>query len=445
MYAASELILKKRDGGSLSDEEISAFVAGVCEGSVSDAQLAAFAMAVWFRGLCPEEQMAFTLAMRDSGQVLEWPGMDGPFLDKHSTGGVGDMVSLILAPVVAACGGYVPMISGRGLGHTGGTLDKLESIPGFSTEPGTGRFQRLVRQNGLAIVGQSADLVPADRRLYAVRDETGTVASVPLIVSSILSKKLAEGLDALVMDIKFGSGTFMPDPAGAGELARQICSVAQAAGVPCHALITDMDQPLAWSAGNALEVREVVRFLRGDARHPRLLEVVLGLCAELLWLGGLTESRDSGLKKTREVLDDGRAADRFARMVEAQGGPSDLLEDADRFLPAAPVVRPVYPDGAGFITRIDIHAIGRAVVRLGGGREHAGDAVDPAVGLTALGTVGQAVGAGMPLAVVHARNEAAWERAAGAVRLATTLGEVEPASEAVIHSMVTGDPGDESS
>jgi thymidine phosphorylase len=439
MYAANELILKKRDGAALSREEIAAFVAGICDHSVTDAQLAAFAMATWFRGMEPDEQMALTLAMRDSGTVMEWSGVDGPVLDKHSTGGVGDMVSLLLAPVVAACGGYVPMISGRGLGHTGGTLDKLESIPGFVTEPGIPRFQSLVKEIGLAIVGQSSELVPADRRLYAVRDETATVSSVPLIVSSILSKKLAEGLDALVMDIKFGSGAFMLDPAEARRLARHICRVSHAAGVPCNALITDMDQPLAWAAGNALEVREAIGFLRGDARHPRLQSVLLSLSAELLWLGGLAENRDRGQAMVREALDSGCAAEKFAAMVHGQGGPARLLEDADSLLPSARVVRPVPAPGSGYVTRVDTRAIGLAVVQLGGGRQRAGDSIDHAVGLSALIPVGQAIGPDAPLAIVHAQNQEAWEQAADAVRSAVTVGADRPATDPVVHARVTGD------
>ena len=439
MYAANELILKKRDGAALSGEEIAAFVAGICDHSVTDAQLAAFAMATWFRGMDPGEQMALTLAMRDSGTVLEWSDVDGPVLDKHSTGGVGDMVSLLLAPVVAACGGYVPMISGRGLGHTGGTLDKLESIPGFETAPGIPRFQTLVKRIGLAIVGQSSELVPADRRLYAVRDETATVSSVPLIVSSILSKKLAEGLDALVMDIKFGSGAFMRDPAEARRLARHICRVSHAAGVPCNALITDMDQPLAWSAGNALEVREAIGFLLGEARHPRLESVLLGLSAELLWLGGLADNRDQGRVMAGEALDSGRAAERFAAMVRGQGGPARLLEDADSLLPSARIAGPVFAQGSGYVTGIDTRAIGLAVVQLGGGRQRAGDSIDHAVGLSALCPVGQATGPDTPLAVVHAASQGAWERAAAAVRSAMTVGPERQAADPVVHATVTGD------
>jgi thymidine phosphorylase len=312
---------KARRRGAGRRGEIAALVTGVCDGSVSDAQIAAFAMATWFRGMTLDEQMALTLAMRDSGRVLHWDGLDGPVLDKHSTGGVGDLVSLVLGPVIAACGGYVPMISGRGLGHTGGTLDKLESIPGFETAPGFERMQRLVREQGLAIVGQSAELVPADRRVYAVRDVTATVSSTPLIVSSILSKKLAEGLDALVMDVKCGGGAVSADLDTARGLAAEICRVSRSAGLPCSALVTDMDQPLAWSAGNALEVLEAVRFLRGDSRNERVLEVVLALCAELLRLGGLAGDEGGARALAQAALDSGRAAEKFARMVSRPGRP----------------------------------------------------------------------------------------------------------------------------
>jgi thymidine phosphorylase len=438
MHLAQELILKKREGIALSREEIVAFVAGVCDRSVTDAQIAAFAMATWFRGMSPQEQMALTLAIRDSGSVLQWPDLDGPVVDKHSTGGVGDLVSLVLAPVLAACGAYVPMISGRGLGHTGGTLDKLESIPGFQTAPNIGRLQKWVTEHGLAIVGQSAELVPADRRLYAVRDETATVASVPLIVSSILSKKLAEGLDALVMDIKFGSGAFMAGQNEAAQLAHEICEVARAAGLSCNALITDMDQPLAWSAGNALEVREAIEFLRGAARNSRLLAVVLELSAELLQLGGLAASREEGRAMALKKLESGHAAERFAVMVRNQGGPARLLENPDASLPAAAVVRPVFAARDGFVTRIDMRAVGMVVVRLGGGRLRAEDAIDPTVGLSALSPLGQVVDEQKPLAVVHAANRSAWEEAAAAVQAAMTIGPRRPADKSVVAGRMGG-------
>jgi thymidine phosphorylase len=438
MHLAQELILKKREGIALSREEIVAFVAGVCDRSVTDAQIAAFAMATWFRGMSPQEQMALTLAIRDSGSVLQWPELDGPVVDKHSTGGVGDLVSLVLAPLLAACGAYVPMISGRGLGHTGGTLDKLESIPGFQTAPSIARLQKWVTEHGLAIVGQSAELVPADRRLYAVRDETATVASVPLIVSSILSKKLAEGLDALVMDIKFGSGAFMAGQNEAGQLAQEICEVARAAGLSCNALITDMDQPLAWSAGNALEVREAIEFLRGAARNSRLLTVVLELSAELLQLGGLAASREEGRAMALNKLESGHAAERFAVMVRNQGGPAGLLENPDASLPAAAVVRPVFAARHGFVTRIDMRAVGMIVVRLGGGRLRAEDAIDPAVGLSALSPIGQVVDEQKPLAVVHAASQSAWEEAAAAVQAAMTIGAQRPADKSAVAGRMGG-------
>jgi thymidine phosphorylase len=438
MHPAQELILKKRDGDALSRDEIASFVAGICDRSVTDAQIAAFAMATWFRGMTAGEQMALTLAMRDSGRVLDWSGLGGPTVDKHSTGGVGDMVSLILAPIMAACGCYVPMISGRGLGHTGGTLDKLESIPGLQTDLASDRFQRLVREHGLAIVGQTEELVPADRRLYAVRDETATVASVPLIVSSILSKKLAEGLDALVLDIKCGSGGFMEGVEDALSLARELSGVACAVGLPCNALITGMDQPLAWSAGNALEVREAIDFLKGDARHERLHAVVLGLSAELLQLAGCAASPEEAADLARAALDSGHAAERFAAMACAQGGPSRLLSDPGSYLPSAAHIAPVFSDRAGFITRIDTRAIGLAVVQMGGGRRRAADAVDPSVGLDCLARPGQETRPGSPLAVVHAADDGAWQRAAATVRSAVTIGPEPPASAAAVLTRVIG-------
>jgi len=419
---------------ALGAAEIRSFVRGVCDQTITDAQIAAFAMATWFRGMEPEEQMELTLAMRDSGAVLHWPDLDGPVVDKHSTGGVGDMVSLILAPLMAACGAFVPMISGRGLGHTGGTLDKLESIPGLQTEPGIETFRRWVTKHRLAIVGQSSDLVPADRRIYAVRDETATVASVPLIVSSILSKKLAEGLDALVVDVKSGGGAFMEQLDQAQGLAREIHRIAGALGLPCAAVITDMDQPLAWSAGNALEVREAIAFLRGDARHERLNAVVLELSTELLQLAGLARNRAEGLDLAGKALDSGSAAEAFAAMVHNQGGPARLLEDADSFLSAARVCRPVFSGEAAYVQRIDTRAVGMIVVELGGGRRKAGDPIDPAVGLSALVRVGEFAGPDEPLAVVHAASEESWEVAAKALIDAIKLAPEPPQSRPVVIS-----------
>jgi thymidine phosphorylase len=330
------------------------------------------------------------------------------------------------------------MISGRGLGHTGGTLDKLESIPGFHVSPGIQEFQRMVRKQGLAIIGQTDELAPADRRIYAVRDVTATVSSVPVIVSSILSKKLAEGLDALVMDIKYGSGSFQATPEQARELALEINRVASQAGVPCNALITCMNAPLAWSAGNALEVHEAIRFLCGDARHERLLSVVLSLSGELLHLGGLAGDLEEGSRLAADSLDSGRAAERFEMMVAGQGGPADMLEKPDVYLKAASLVRPVFSDQPGFITAIDTKAVGMAVVQLGGGRRCAADCIDPTVGFSSLSSLGQPVDQHTPLAVIHAADEATWERAAGQMRAAMKVEPEAIAVSPVIHARLEG-------
>lgn len=419
----AELIQKKRDGNSLSDAEIESLVEGISDLSVSDAQIAAFAMAVWFRGMEVGEQRALTLAMRDSGTTLSWRGLNGPVLDKHSTGGVGDLVSLVLGPLVAAGGACVPMISGRGLGHTGGTLDKLESIPGFNTHLDIVRFQRQVREVGIAMIGQTGDLAPADRRLYAVRDVTATVASVPLIVSSILSKKLAEGLDGLVMDIKVGSGAFMQELEHARLLALDICRVAVESGVACNAIITDMNHPLAWSAGNGVEMNEAITYLRGEERNERLHTVVMELAAELLVLGGLETEPLKAAQKAQSLLDSGAAAECFARMVVAQGGPADLLDHPRAHLSNAACIRPVPANVTGYVQELDMRAIGTAVVRLGGGRVHPDDPIDHAVGLTGLCQPGLRLEPDTPLATVHARTEDQWQRAAADLRKAVQVKE----------------------
>lgn len=439
MYLIQELIEKKRDGVALAADEIAAFVQGVTAQTVSDAQIAAFAMAVWFRGMDLDELKSLTLAMRDSGEVLRWPELGGPVLDKHSTGGVGDLVSLVLGPVIAACGGFVPMISGRGLGHTGGTLDKLESIPGFSTSIAIDLFQQLVQANGIAIIGQSEKLVPADQRFYAVRDVTATVNSVPLIVASVLSKKLAEGLDALVMDIKLGSGAFMRELGEAGKLAKEICRVATDSGLPCNALITDMNSPLTCSVGNALEVREAIEFLTGRPRHERLLGVVEALASEMLVLGGVVASRTEGKERVRSSLDSGEAAERFARMVTSQGGPLDLLDRPGKHLPSATISRPVFPDSPGVVTCMDTQSIGYVVVNLGGGRQHVEDKIDPAVGLADLCAVGQQLDVHTPLATIHASRESDWQQAAARLKSAIQMDDKPTAgAQPVIHERIDG-------
>jgi thymidine phosphorylase len=425
----AEVIRRKRDGATLAAEEIGFLVRGITDGGLSDAQVGALAMAFFLRGLSGDERVALTEAMTRSGTVLEWD-LDRPVLDKHSTGGVGDKVSLMLAPIVAACGGAVPMISGRGLGHTGGTLDKLDAVPGYETTPSLDVLRRVVAAEGCAIVGQTADLAPADRRLYGVRDATGTVESIPLIVASILSKKLAAGLDGLVMDVKHGSGAFMTTRADAAELAEALVEVAGGAGLATVALLTDMNEVLGTTAGNALEVREAIDYLEGVAREPRLHEVTLALAGALLAQGGLADDAAAGREAAARALDSGAAAERWAAMVRVLGGPPD---DVRASLATAPVVRPVFASRAGVVTSVDCRAVGLVVTGLGGNRRREDDVVDPAVGLSEIAPVGAPVDAGDAfLAVVHARTEAAWEEAARALREAVHVGDEAPAPRPVV-------------
>ncbi len=409
-----EIIRRKRDGGVLSREEIAAFIAGVTTGEISEAQAAAFAMAVFFRDMSRNETIALTLAMRDSGHVLKWEGIDRPIADKHSTGGVGDNVSLMLAPVAAACGLAVPMISGRGLGHTGGTLDKLEAIPGYDIAPTGQRLFDVMRHVGCAIVGQTADLAPADRRLYAIRDVTATVESVPLITASILSKKLAAGLQSLLMDVKVGSGAFMQDIDEARILAHSLVEVACGAGVPTTALITNMDEPLADAAGNALEVANCLDFLAGRKGGTRLETVVLTEVAEMLVQTGLAANALQGLDAARAALGSGRAMECFARMVHALGGPADFCDRPWRHLQKAPVVLDVPAPADGYLATCNARALGLAVVDLGGGRRQVADRIDHRVGFSDMLPLGSKLVRGQPVAVVHAASLEAAERAVAA-------------------------------
>jgi thymidine phosphorylase len=421
-----EIIRKKRDAGVLSAEEIDFFVEGLCAGRISEGQAAAFAMAVYFHGMTRSETVALTLAKAASGTRLAWDDL-GPVVDKHSTGGIGDKVSLILAPILAACGAYVPMISGRGLGHTGGTLDKLDSIPGYDTAPGLERLRAAVRTAGCAVIGQTAELAPADRRLYAIRDVTATVESVPLIVASILSKKLAAGLDALVMDVKVGSGAFLPSLDAARELAGTLVEVATGAGLPCRAVLTGMDQCLGHSAGNALEVQEAIAMLTGARTDARLREVTLALSAELVLMGGLASDAADARARVDRALGSGAAAERFGRMVSALGGPHDLLERPARHLPASALQRAVHLR-AGIISSIDGRALGLAIIGLGGGRTHPADAIDHAVGLSEVLGPGEWVGPERPFAIVHARTEDDLAAAARAIEAAVDVSEAPPAA-----------------
>jgi len=416
-----EIVRKKRDGLALESAEIADFILGVTDDSVTEGQIAAFAMAVFFNGMTRREAVDLTVAMRDSGDVLSWPDIGQPIADKHSTGGVGDNVSLMLAPIVAACGAAVPMISGRGLGHTGGTLDKMEAIPGYQVHPLNVLFRQTVTEAGCAIIGQTGALAPADRRIYGVRDVTATVESVPLITASILSKKLAAGLETLVLDVKTGNGAFMVDRADATELARSLAAVANGAGLPTTALVTDMNEPLASAAGNAVEVVNAVEFLTGDHRDPRLEEVTLSLADEMVLSAGLAADRQTARAMTRGALDDGRAAECFARMVTGLGGPADFVENHRSHLPQAPVIRDIRVADSGFVERIDTRDIGLAVVALGGGRTRPQDSIDLAVGLTDLAARGASVDAGDAIARVHARDHAAADRAEKAVLAAYRL------------------------
>ena len=435
---AQEIIRRKRDGLALSGEEITAFVAALSNETLSEAQAAAFAMAVFFRGMDEAETVALTLAMRDSGHVLSWRGIDRPIADKHSTGGIGDNVSLMLAPIAAAAGLAVPMISGRGLGPTGGTLDKLESIPGYNISPDETALRDTIAKTGCAIIGQTAELAPADKRLYAIRDVTATVESMPLIVSSILSKKLAAGLETLVLDVKFGNGAFMTDPNDATALARLLVKVANGAGLATTALVTDMNEPLADAVGNAVEVENALAFLRGEKAGTRLETVVIALAAEMIASAGLAGTHDHAAEIARDTLRDGCALETFARMVAGLGGPGDFVERSEKYLPKAAIIRPVEATSSGFLSAIDARAVGMSVVTLGGGRRTASDMIDHSVGYSALKSLGAKVDTGEALAIVHAASEDHWQRAASALRNAFTIADTAPAARPLVLARIDG-------
>ncbi|CAJ1873975.1 Thymidine phosphorylase [Aeromonas veronii] len=439
MFLPQEIIRKKRNGEALSTQEIQFFVQGITNNTIGEGQIAALAMAVYFKDMTMDERVALTCAMRDSGMVLTWDHLNlgGPIVDKHSTGGVGDVVSLMLGPMVAACGGFVPMISGRGLGHTGGTLDKLDAIPGYQTSVDNDRFLKVVKEAGVAIIGQTGDLAPADKRIYAVRDITATVESIAMITGSILSKKLASGLEALVMDVKVGSGAFMPTFEASEELAKSIVAVANGAGCRTSALLTDMNQVLASSAGNGVEVREAVRYLTGEYRNPRIHEVTMALCAEMLISAGLASDERDARTKLQAVLDNGKAAEIFGRMVNGLGGPADFMERYDAYLPKAAIVRPVFAANSGFVTAMDTRELGLAVVAMGGGRRAAGDKLDYAVGLTDFIRLGQSVDADKPIAMIHAQTEEQYAQAASMVQAAVRIGGERPEALPEVYRRIT--------
>ncbi len=431
-----EIIRRKRDGETLSTEEIEAFIAALAAGRLSEGQIGAFAMAVWFKGMSRAETVALTLSMARSGDMLDWRDIDRPIADKHSTGGVGDNVSLMLAPIAAACGLAVPMISGRGLGHTGGTLDKLESIPGYGITPDAALFRKAVKDVGCAIIGQTGSLAPADGRLYAVRDVTATVDSVPLITASILSKKLAAGLQTLVLDVKTGNGAFMTDHEEAMILAAALVEVANGAGVKTSALITDMNQPLADAAGNAVEIWNCLDFLAGKKSGTRLEEIVLAFAAEMLVSSGVSTSLPEGEAMARNALSSGRAAEAFGRMVSVLGGPADFVEKPSKHLKAAAVQKTVLAPESGWLSSCNARDVGMAVIDLGGGRRHPSDKIDHSVGFSDLLPLGTQVEKGQPVATVHAADETAAAKAAAGILATYRIAGGKPDLPAVISGRV---------
>ena len=434
---AYDLIRKKRDGGVLTAEELRFLARGAATGSIADEQLAAFLMAVFFRGMEPRTELpAWLEAMLGSGQVLDLSSIPGRKVDKHSTGGVGDKISLPLAPLVAACGVKVPMVSGRGLGHTGGTLDKLESIPGFQTDLPIARFAELVNRLGLCLIGQTAEIAPADRKLYALRDATATVESIPLIASSILSKKLAEGIDALVLDVKVGRGAFMKELPRAQALARTMVDLCKAVGRGCTALITDMDAPLGYAVGNAVEVAESIDVLRGggpaDVRElTLLLGVEMLIAGEAPGLAGAADPVAEARRLLEAALANGSALQRFIALVEAQGGDPRCIEDPSR-LPRPNAVRELRADRSGYLVALDAEAVGLAAVELGAGRARKEDKVDPAAGLVLRKRVGDEVREGEVLAELHARDGERLEAGAKRLRTAALIDASPPAPRALL-------------
>ena len=431
MYIPQDIIRDKRDGNPLTQTQINQFVDGLVTGKFTDAQVGAMAMAIFQQSMANDEKVALTLAMMNSGTVLNWQNfIDGPIVDKHSTGGVGDKVSLMLAPIVAACGAYVPMISGRGLGHTGGTSDKLESIPGFNIHPSLDHFKNTVKKIGTAIISQTDDLAPADKRLYSIRDVTATVESIPLITASILSKKLATGLDSLVMDVKIGNGAMMTSLDDAKALARSIVDVANGAGVNTSALITDMNQVLGKTAGNAVEIIETVDYLTGKCREPRLHQVVMALAAQMLLASNIVQDLQQGRALAQQALDNGKAAEIFEQMIFELGGSASFLTTYEQELTTANIVKDICASQSGFITAMQTRDIGMAVVALGGGRLDHHQQVDHSVGFTDILPKGTQVIAGDIIARVHAKTEDDANNAIAqylsAVNISATIIEIEP-------------------
>ena len=435
----TDVIRKKRDGGELAAAEIQMLVDGLADGSLPAEQVSAMAMAIFLNSMTFAEAAMLTRAMAASGTVLDWSqeGLDGPVVDKHSTGGVGDKVSFMLAPIAAACGCYVPMISGRGLGHTGGTLDKVGGIPGYDPTPDLETLKKVVKTVGCAIIGQTSDLAPADRRFYAIRDVTGTVESVPLITASILSKKMAAGLDALGMDVKAGSGAFMETLDTARKLAASITATANQAGLRTHAIITDMNETLGQTAGNSIELIEAMQYLRNEHREARLDEVVIALCAEMLIAGGITNDHEDARSRVEQSIVSGKALEIFGKMASALGGPADFTDKYEQYLPIAPLIMPVWPESEGYLSTVNARAVGNAVIELGGGRRTISDELDLSVGFTEIAPIGARVGSDRPLAMIHAADEKTASIAVRTLRAGCTISAEPPASRPVIYETIT--------
>lgn len=436
IFLPAQVIRAKRNNETLSDADIRRFVEGIGEGEVSEAQIGAFTMACFLNGMTPQETAALTLAMRDSGDVVDWSGSGfapETIIEKHSTGGTGDEnVSLIVAPLVAACGVAMPMISARGLGHTGGEIDLMEAMPGVAIAPSTEMFRQAVISAGAAIIGPTPKLAPADAAIYYVRDVTATVESIPLITASILSKKLAAGVSGLVMSVNYGSGAFMPTYAEAEALAKSLIAVARIAGLPMVAPIVEMDEIMGDAVGSRLQLREVINFLSGDKQEHRIRALAMDISAEILVMAGLAASKDEATILAETRLADGSALERFQRMITALGGPTDLVENPDAYFPPAPMIAPLPSPATGFVEKIDAYAIGIAMVSLGAGRKVASDLLDQDVGLTGMAHIGDAITKGQPLCILHCRSQADFDTAAKAITAAITIGDTQPARRPVV-------------
>lgn len=435
----TESIRKKRDGEVLTSDDISQFVRGLTTEEIPPEQVSALSMAIFLCSMTVDERQSLTREMAGSGTILCWDHLDGPVIDKHSTGGVGDKVSLMLAPIVAVCGAYVPMIAGRGLGHTGGTIDKLEAIPGYQVSLSFDEFRRVVDKTGCSIIGQTADLAPADRRLYAIRDVTSTVESIPLITASILSKKIAAGLRALVMDIKVGNGAFASSMQMATDLAVSLVSTARAAGLPVDAVLTDMNECLGRTAGNALEIEEAIAFLKDESPDRRLRDVTVALCAQMLQLAGISQEQRDAESRVQHALSSGAAAELFSQMVVAHGGPSDLVDQPGKHLPAAPVIKEVRAQEGGYLAAFDTRGLGNIVIGLGGGRQNLSDTIDTSVGLSDFLNIGDKVDRHGPVCLVHAATQEAADAAADACVAAIRISEEPVVPSPAVAAVMPGD------